>query len=340
MSYDQKNKRPPKLPVVIAAAALCYSSLSIARSSCTSILQDSARLACYDLENAAALEVTGEKTTDTENNEALAQPQQLSDIEKRRQLEESKFEDRSIIMPHRPSYILPVTYIDKANAAPLGQAANDIKLNNIEAKFQISFKVPLVKSVWSERSSLWFGYTQRSLWQVYNSEYSAPFRSTDYEPELLWNYHVPKNFLGLPLINVAFGLNHQSNGQGPQLSRSWNRIVSSVVFAQNRWSFIVEPWYRIPEKSHNDDNPDIHNYLGYANYRAIYKWNDVTISSMFRNNMRRTNNHTSGTLSISFPLPGRLKGYLEYVNGYGETLLDYNHRNKRIGVGVILNDWY
>ncbi len=324
--------------------------VSAERSSCTSIIDNLERLQCYDNENTPSTESISQESV-VEDSSASEEPNvaigtlvtinpELSEIEKRRKQEEQRFEDRSIIMPHRPSYILPVTYIKQPNTEPLGRAANFIDLDNIEAKFQISFKVPLVKSIWSERSSVWFGYTQRSLWQVYNSENSAPFRSTDYQPELLWNHSIPKNLLGLPLINVAVGLNHQSNGQGPLLSRSWNRIVSNFTFAQNRWSFMFEPWYRIPEDEDHDDNPDIHNYLGYANYRAIYKWDDVTISSLFRNNLKGENNHTSGTLSVSFPLPGRLKGYVEYVNAYGETLLDYDHRNKRIGVGMILNDWY
>lgn len=295
------------------------------------IKKDGARLACYD-------KLFG--TPEPELKKAPAD--NVSDVEVRLKSEDQLADNRFVILPHRQTYILPYTYLEDPNTDPYTSytALADEPLDNEEIKFQISLKVPIAKDFLIDKTTLWMGYTQVSLWQAYNGDASAPFRETNYEPEIYWSFPTDRSAFGVTLEETSVGFVHQSNGRGEPLSRSWNRIFANFVFAKDQWGFAVKPWYRIPEDEKDDDNPDIEAYLGYADFIATYKWDNVVMSALVRNNFRSKDNHTSTTLSLSFPLPGRLNGYIEYVDGYGETLIDYNHRNQRIGIGFILNDWF
>ncbi len=300
---------------------------------CRNITEALTRLACYDALFGAPTPVA-EPATGSE----------VTEVKKRMDREDLLFGYQFAILPHKQTYILPYSYSHTPNAEPFNSvteaSSENQELDNAEAKFQISFKVPLVEDFLIDEATLWAGYTQLSLWQVYNSDASAPFRETNYEPEIFWTIPTEANFFGANLESVSLGFSHQSNGRGSALSRSWNRVYADFVLARNRWAFSFKPWYRIPEDDKDDDNPDIDKFIGYADFSAAYKWNDMTLSSKLRNNFRSSDNHTSVEMALSFPLPGRLNGYIEYVNGYGETLIDYNHRIQRVGIGVILNNWH
>lgn len=247
-------------------------------------------------------------------------------------------------VPYQPTYILPYTYVESPSQTPtsprLGEADYDANLNNEEAKYQISFRVPLLTGLLDDSTTLWFGYTQRSFWQVYNTKDSAPFRETNYEAEIFLQQRLGWDIGPGELNAVSVGLNHQSNGQSEPRSRSWNRIKGSISYSYDRWLFMINPWYRLPEKDSEDDNADIEKYLGHADYIAVYKWNDDhVLSTRLMNNLRSGDNRTSVELGYSFPIGETLKGYVQYYNGYGESLIDYNERIHRIGVGIMLNDW-
>lgn len=258
--------------------------------------------------------------------------------------EKALFSFSGSFVAHRPTYILPITWVKHPNPRPysprLGTTGYDYSLEHEEAKYQISFKVPLLTGWLNDRTTLWFGYTQQSYWQVYNQQDSAPFRETNYEPELFLRYQTDLKIGPGTLNGVTLGFNHQSNGQSEPRSRSWNRIVGTAAYSYGRWLFMVQPWYRIPEGG-SDDNSDIEQYLGYANYHVVYKLGeDRTFSLRLMNNLRSEDNRTSVEFGYSFPMGETIKGFFQYYNGYGESLIDYNHRIERFGIGIMLNDWF
>lgn len=330
------------------------------------------RLACYDARSAPerarkqatqsdikaaedaadALVYQGPATRDGQEQEARAKTGNGVDdsgvmsalVQRYVAAEKAIFSFSGSFVSHRPTYILPFTYVDSPNQDPqsprLGNSVYDYDLDNKEAKYQISFKVPLLTGLLDDRTTLWFGYTQLSFWQVYNREDSAPFRETNFEPELFLRYQADWDVGPGTLSGVTLGFTHQSNGQSEPRSRSWNRITASAAYSYNRWLLMVQPWYRLPEDSSDDDNVDLERYIGYANYLAIYKWSeDRTLSLKLLNNLSSHDNRTSVELGYSFPIGETVKGFIQYYNGYGESLIDYNHRIHRIGAGIMLNDW-
>ncbi|MDO6805090.1 phospholipase A, partial [Wenyingzhuangia sp. 1_MG-2023] len=60
---------------------------------------------------------------------------------------------------------------------------------------------------------------------------------------------------------------------------------------------------------------------------------------MLRNNLDTTNNRGAVEMDFTFPLTRKLKGFVQYFNGYGDSLIDYNHWQERLGVGIKLTDW-
>lgn len=240
---------------------------------------------------------------------------------------------------HRANYALAFSYNSSPNPVPLQEVDPTHTLTKPEVTFELSFKAKLWQDVFGKDMDLWLAYTQRSFWQLYNFKDSSPFRETNYEPELLLNIRTRLNLLGLKARFIQFGINHQSNGQSEPLSRSWNRIVMNVGLERGDFSLLLKGWYRLPESVVDDDNPGIDKYMGYGEIWAYYFLKKHRLAVMLRDNLNFRTNHGAIQLEWSFPLFAQIGGYVQYYLGYGESLLDYNHRVNRIGVGFILTDW-
>lgn len=240
---------------------------------------------------------------------------------------------------HRSSYALSFSYNWLPNPEPLQEVNPEKTLVKPEVAFQLSFKAKLWQDMFGKPVDLWFAYTQRSFWQLYNFDDSSPFRETDYEPEVLFNFRTRFSVLGLKVRFIQIGGNHQSNGQSLPLSRSWNRIVMNVGIERGDLSLLLKGWYRIPESVEEDDNPGIDKYMGYGEFWAYYFLKKHRLGIMLRNNLDFGENKGAIQLEWSFPLFAQIGGYAQYFYGYGESLLDYDHCINRIGIGIILTDW-
>ena len=312
---------------------------------CAAIENDVARLRCFDQltgrKKPAAESPTSSQRAET-GKETPADNEEPSVMSRHWDLDPKSRENRSIIRAHRPNYMLPVAYNSTLNQEPMPDTENNGRAQHTEAKFQISFKIKLWEDVLGENMDLWFGYTQLAFWQLYNAAFSSPFRETNYEPELLLNLRTDYEVLGWKGRIINLGLNHQSNGRAGILSRSWNRAVANFGFEKGNFNLLVKTWYRIPESASDDDNPDITKYMGYGELWGTWHWNRHRLAAMLRNNLRASNKGAV-QLDWSFPFPcignDRMSGYIQYFNGYGESLIDYNNTVNRISVGFMLTDW-
>ena len=62
-------------------------------------------------------------------------------------------------------------------------------------------------------------------------------------------------------------------------------------------------------------------------------------SLLFRNNLQRVDNRGAIEIGWSYPLTRNVKAYVQYFNGYGESLVDYKDPANRFGIGFMLSDW-
>lgn len=247
---------------------------------------------------------------------------------------------------YKPVYLLPVFWSSSPNAHPFsptrGSATDTDSLDALEAKFQISFKTKAVENLFGDNGDIWMAYTQSSRWQVYNSEASRPFRETDYEPEVMLAFRTGYELLGWKGRLAAVGINHQSNGRSDPLSRSWNRVVFNFGFDREGWALNLRPWIRIPERGHGDDNPDIADYMGRGDATLVRTFgNGQQLSLMLRHSLRSGDRaHGAVQFDWAFPLHDTFRGHLQVFDGYGESMIDYNHRSTYVGLGISLMEWY
>jgi len=243
------------------------------------------------------------------------------------------------ISAYEPNYVLPAYYTFSPDNAVYGNTLPDGQsLNKLEIKCQLSFKVALASSGLAK--SAYVAYTQLSYWQLYRN--SAFFRETNYQPELLL---APDNRWTLGAgWDMGFRVSpfvHQSNGQGGNMERSWDRTSADVLFARldgsgDGWTADLRPWVVWRDPAYQRYNPDLARYLGYFRPAATYKHGSWELSVVLQNQFESGFRRGSVETSVSRYIDSNWSLYAQYFNGYGQSLIEYNHASNALGVGFAL----
>lgn len=217
---------------------------------------------------------------------------------------------------------------------------------DLSARFQLSFKYRLFErdrgfgNLIPILGGLHFGYTQTSIWDL--GEPSAPFRDTSYRPSLFYDFPITFGRDSRQEAILRGGVEHESNGRDGERSRSMN-----IAFAQLDWryrlseddtiGFKPKVWYYL-EKG---DNPDINDYRGYAQLETAWWHGDWKAALLMR---RGKAGNGATQFDLSYPLKGvfSMAGggffHMQYFDGEGDTLLEYNQSRDpqfRIGVSIV-----
>jgi len=255
---------------------------------------------------------------------------------------DSESEAQFPMLPHNPTYILPFNFNEHIQDYLIYQNEDaETPAQQTEIKYQVSFKVPLFSGIGDFPLSAYIAYTQVSFWQAYNSEFSSPFRETNYEPETFfsWQPYNEYSLLGTDwkIKLIRLGLAHQSNGQREATSRSWNRSYATMVLENNNFYLHGEYWHRLDDSV--DDNPDLLDYYGHGQISVGYANNGHAIVITSRNNIESKFSQGSILASWSFPIFGSFNGYIQAFSGYGNSLIEYNVRTNTIGIGISIADF-
>lgn len=199
-----------------------------------------------------------------------------------------------------------------------------------DAKFQISIRQRLFKRTMPFNTQLMLIYTQKSFWDIYDE--SSPFADNNYNPGLLLTKPIihNNNLKGM----ASFSFEHESNGRNGAENRSWNFFTLSGTYFFNPYFFVqAKVWYGWL----GEDNPDLYDYRGFGlialNYRSI---NDRIAISLVLNPIKNFSVNTQ--LEVNYKLNKRANQFLflQWYQGYGEGLLDYNRYTSMVRAGICI----
>ncbi|MFV0468147.1 MAG: phospholipase A [Dysgonomonas sp.] len=203
---------------------------------------------------------------------------------------------------------------------------------NSDAKIQFSISQRLTNSVLPFRTYLFLTYSQLAFWDIFRE--SFPFGDINFNPTIgLGKALIYKNrFLGI----TAFQVEHESNGKDEDYSRSWNKISLMSLFKINKSVTLqMKIWLPLVD---GQNNRDIAEYKGWGHMALDYNYKSKFNVGLVVTKRNTPNLSANIVANMSYRLFKNDNQYifLEYYNGYGESLIDYNQYHHRLRIGIVI----
>jgi len=232
------------------------------------------------------------------------------------------------LKPHAPTYFLLASY----KHGEVYPDTNGHAAEQVETEFQISLKFNYGANLLGFGEIYSIGYTQRSFWQLYAE--SAYFRETNYNPEAFVTFPI-HNMASMDYLKaVRLSFEHQSNGRGGLEERSWNFLSGSFYFQYKAIFTELKLWHRLPDNI--DYNPELIDYIGHGHIQFMLPYRQHLAKLLLRSNFAGEN---AVEVNYSHPVFGRddLFFYLKAFSGYGESLIDYDNKVHKVGLGFSIS---
>lgn len=204
---------------------------------------------------------------------------------------------------------------------------------NTNIKFQISIAQRLTRSTLPWGTYLYLFYTQKCFWNVLQN--SMPMTDLNFNPGIgiTKPLFVKNRYIG----KLTFLIEHESNGRDSIQSRSWNRVaLAANVMVTKNLMVHGKIWVPIVD---GENNRDIVDYCGFwqAGFQVLSD-NRRFMCGLTMVKRKGWNLNANVVLDLAFRIFKRDNQYLylQFYNGYGEGLLDYNKFHSQVRVGLLI----
>ncbi|MDE6655169.1 MAG: phospholipase A [Muribaculaceae bacterium] len=219
----------------------------------------------------------------------------------------------------------------KDNYFIFGPSLSHPDAQNTNIKFQISVAQKLTRSTLPFGTYLYLFYSQKCFWNVL--ERSFPMTDLNFNPGIgiakpIFQHN---RYMG----KVALIAEHESNGKDGDASRSWNKIslAANILISPNA---MVHGKFWIPLVD-GENNRDITRYMGIYQIGTQFMSADRKFNgsvTMVKRSGWNLNFNTIVEVGMRMWKNANEYLFLQYYNGYGEGMLDYNKFHSQIRIGL------